>query len=188
MKLLNKIGNCTLHLIDEEYVMTGNTGTHKLCIHSTNDERLQAHWKGFVSNNGIVMKKRDYISIIFSRRIHVFEDDLPTAKGIWEQTTSGICNALVAADHMMTSQFLQHKPKHISEELLATVPAEQLLDAVAKYRIDINRINLVIETVSTIDSTGQWRTATIDFRNGDEWIANSASIRETLMAEVNADE
>jgi len=185
MKLIDKIDTCTLHQSDEQYIMTGNTGTHKLWIHSTNDERLQAHWKGFVDNN------REYISIIFSRRIHVFEDDPPTAKGIWEQTTSGICNALVAADHMMTSQFLQHKPKHISDELelLSTIPADALSDALMVYnRIDLSRIEIVFETVSTIDSTGQWRTASIEFRDGDEWISNSLSIRETLMAEVNAHE
>lgn len=129
----------------------------------------------------------NYISILFSRKIHVFADDPPTAKGIWEQKTSGIASALVLADHMMTSQFLQHKPKHITDELelLSKVPASRLESTVIKYRIDLSRIEIVFETVSIIDSTGQWRTATIDWRNGDDWIAASSSIRDTLMEAVH---
>ena len=43
---------CTLSEMKDYYVMIGTkTGTHKLRIDNTNQERLAAHWIGFIKNN-----------------------------------------------------------------------------------------------------------------------------------------
>ncbi len=43
---------CTLELVGDNYIMKGATGTHRLSEHCTDTKRLQAHWIGFVDNNG----------------------------------------------------------------------------------------------------------------------------------------
>lgn len=53
MTITTKTGNtCTLQLVGDDYIMTGATGSHRLSAHCTDAKRLQAHWNGFVDNNG----------------------------------------------------------------------------------------------------------------------------------------
>lgn len=44
-----------LRQIGDEFVMTGPTGEHKLAVSVTNNERLQAHWEGFVEGGLAVL-------------------------------------------------------------------------------------------------------------------------------------
>ena len=53
MTITTKTGNtCTLNLEGDNYIMRGATGSHRLSTHCTDANRLQAHWNGFVDNNG----------------------------------------------------------------------------------------------------------------------------------------
>ena len=55
---------CSLELINGEYVMKGPTGTHALDAANTNDERLEAHWDGFIANNGGEIEESDIVEAI----------------------------------------------------------------------------------------------------------------------------
>lgn len=45
-------GICRLTRENDSYVMAGPTGSHNLAVSCTNEARLDAHWEGFISNNG----------------------------------------------------------------------------------------------------------------------------------------
>ncbi len=47
-----KRGVCTLSIEGDRYVFEGPTGRHSLDIDSTDEARLDAHWDGYVENNG----------------------------------------------------------------------------------------------------------------------------------------
>jgi len=55
---LHTIGPCKLTKVtesgcDSKYMMSGPSGTHSLDVDSTDRKRLEAHWIGFLRNNGI---------------------------------------------------------------------------------------------------------------------------------------
>jgi|LULN01.1.fsa_nt_gb hypothetical protein len=58
IETIHTIGSCQLTKVtepgcDAKYVMAGPSGTHSLDVDSTDRKRLEAHWKGFLRNNGI---------------------------------------------------------------------------------------------------------------------------------------
>jgi hypothetical protein len=65
---------CSLKLINGEYVMSGPTGTHTLDAANTNDERLAAHWDGFIANNGGEIEESDIVEAI-KEAVERFQND-----------------------------------------------------------------------------------------------------------------
>ena len=62
-------GSCTLERGDERFIMTSPaTGVHSLSIDCTDDERLQAHWTGFVGMNNILEEAWDLTNTMIATR------------------------------------------------------------------------------------------------------------------------
>lgn len=62
-------GTCTLERGDERFIMTSPaTGVHSLSIDCTDDERLQAHWTGFVGMNNILEEAWDLTNTMTATR------------------------------------------------------------------------------------------------------------------------
>jgi len=51
-KVFVQKGLVTLNREDDEFVMVGPSGRHTLFAPCTPSDRLQAHWEGFIENNG----------------------------------------------------------------------------------------------------------------------------------------
>lgn len=52
------VGPCRVKAVTREgekvFRMTGPSGTHEMSVRSTDLDRLNAHWEGYLMNNGVI--------------------------------------------------------------------------------------------------------------------------------------